>query len=78
MKHPVFFVEVWKRNGGGLVIRSEETDSAERAKRMALELRTVDVWYVSVIVKHPDGVAVIGEHALESMRTEWAGEESQA
>jgi hypothetical protein len=54
MKHPLFFVEVWKRDGGGLVVRSEKTDSAERAKRMALELGAVEKWYPLVWIEYPD------------------------
>jgi hypothetical protein len=37
MTHAKYQVEVWGKQGG-LVIRSEETDDVERAKRMACDM----------------------------------------
>jgi hypothetical protein len=37
MTHDKYQVEVWNKKGG-LVIRSEETDDVERAKRMASDM----------------------------------------
>lgn len=69
MKHNAYYVEVWAR-GGGLVIRSERTDSAGRAKRMALDMGAVDGWYTRTWIEHADGrVTVLSDHELGRLDT---------
>jgi hypothetical protein len=70
VKHNAYYVEVWKR-GGGLVIRSERTDSAERAKQMAMAMSSVDQWYVSVTIEHPYGTSLVGQDNLDRLDTLW-------
>jgi hypothetical protein len=66
MAHHNFYVEVWDR-AGGLVIRSETTDSAERAKRMARDMKEAGGvrWDCIVEVETVHGVAVTSIHDYE-------------